>query len=189
MRLIVWRNDVIDLFDPRSVPLWTAFFAGVVSVVGLVIAKEHRVSDFRQAWTDALRGEIAALIGRANSIDEWRWAISQGELAGPRRNGTTERGRTDPPRGRGGGYRFVHSDILRMKEALAKIELRLSIAVVTMFASAVPMTHYPEGVAYRLREGKPVRPRYQAPTPRTTTETARRAVSIPRITCVDRPIR
>ena len=55
---------------------------------------------------------------------------------------------------------------------------RVSIAVVTMFASAGPMTHYPEGVAYRLREGKPVRPRYQAPTPRTTTETARRAVSI-----------
>ena len=76
----------IDFFDPRSVPLWAAFFAGVVSMVGLIIAKEQRVSDFRQAWIDALRGEIALLIGTINAINEWLWSIEQ-------RKGKTAEGR------------------------------------------------------------------------------------------------
>ena len=36
-----------------------AFIAGLFSFLGLVIAKENKVSEFRQAWIDALRADIA----------------------------------------------------------------------------------------------------------------------------------
>ena len=67
----------IDLFDPGAVPLWAAFLAGVVSMVGLIIAKEQRVSDFRQEWINGVRGEIASLIGTVNAINEWLWSIEE----------------------------------------------------------------------------------------------------------------
>lgn len=109
---------MIELFDPRSVPLWTAFFAGVVSLVGLIIAKEHRVSDFRQAWIDALRGEIASLVGRANAINEWLMSIEE------------RKAKTADSANAGAvavdEYKLVHADVFKMEEALAMIELRLN---------------------------------------------------------------
>lgn len=41
-----------------------AFFA----FIGLVIAKENKVSEFRQAWIDALRAEIALVIAALNNL-------------------------------------------------------------------------------------------------------------------------
>jgi len=45
-----------------------ALIAGLVSLLGLIISKEQKVSEFRQAWIDALRVEISALIAHANAI-------------------------------------------------------------------------------------------------------------------------
>jgi len=45
-----------------------AIIAGLISLLGLIISKEQKVSDFRQAWIDSLRGEISALISHANAI-------------------------------------------------------------------------------------------------------------------------
>jgi hypothetical protein len=44
--------------------LFAALIAARVSYVGLLISKESSVSQFRQAWVDALREDIAELVGR-----------------------------------------------------------------------------------------------------------------------------
>lgn len=43
-----------------------ATITGVLSLLGLVIAKEQKVSEFRQAWIDALRADLATMLGHAN---------------------------------------------------------------------------------------------------------------------------
>jgi hypothetical protein len=45
-----------------------AFIAAVASVLGLVISKENKISDFRQAWIDALRGELTSYLSSINAI-------------------------------------------------------------------------------------------------------------------------
>ena len=45
-----------------------ALIAGAVSLLGLVISKEQKVSEFRQAWIDALRSDVASLISHVNAI-------------------------------------------------------------------------------------------------------------------------
>ena len=45
-----------------------ALIAGLVSLLGLIVSKEQKVSEFRQAWIDALRSEISALIAHAQAI-------------------------------------------------------------------------------------------------------------------------
>ncbi|TWH71503.1 hypothetical protein LX59_01791 [Azomonas agilis] len=45
-----------------------ALITGLVSLLGLIISKEHKVSEFRQAWIDSLRSELANLISHANAI-------------------------------------------------------------------------------------------------------------------------
>ena len=45
-----------------------AFVAGAFSLLGLTVAKENKVSEFRQAWIDALREDIAEFVAQAQSI-------------------------------------------------------------------------------------------------------------------------
>ena len=45
-----------------------AVIAAVISLLGLIISKESKISEFRQAWIDALRSEIAAVITHGNAI-------------------------------------------------------------------------------------------------------------------------
>lgn len=45
-----------------------ALIAGVVSLLGLIISKEQKTSEFRQAWVDALRSEITAYLTNFNAI-------------------------------------------------------------------------------------------------------------------------
>jgi hypothetical protein len=45
-----------------------AVIAAVISLLGLIISKENKVSEFRQAWIDALREEISAIITHASAI-------------------------------------------------------------------------------------------------------------------------
>lgn len=39
-----------------------AFLSGLVSIVNLTIAKEHKISELRQAWIDSIRNDLANLI-------------------------------------------------------------------------------------------------------------------------------
>ncbi|MCA0996847.1 hypothetical protein [Alloyangia pacifica] len=45
-----------------------AFIGALASLLGLVISKESKVSEFRQAWVDALRAEITAYLSNINAI-------------------------------------------------------------------------------------------------------------------------
>lgn len=46
-----------------------ALIAGAISLSGLIISKENKTSEFRQAWIDALRCETAKLIAQAHALD------------------------------------------------------------------------------------------------------------------------
>lgn len=59
---------MIELLRDFGVPLSVAFIAALASVLGLIISKESKVSEFRQNWIDGLRGNIAELIGHAAAL-------------------------------------------------------------------------------------------------------------------------
>jgi hypothetical protein len=42
--------------------------AATVSLTGLTVTKEQKISDLRQAWIDALRGELSELLEHAHAI-------------------------------------------------------------------------------------------------------------------------
>jgi len=44
-----------------------AVISAFVAVVGLVITKEHKISEFRQQWIDSLRVDVSSLIGAINA--------------------------------------------------------------------------------------------------------------------------
>lgn len=44
------------------------WIAGAFSVLGLLTSKEEKVSEFRQAWIDALRADLASLVAHAHQI-------------------------------------------------------------------------------------------------------------------------
>ena len=45
-----------------------ALITSLVSLLGLIISKEQKVSEFRQAWIDALRQDTATLLAHANTL-------------------------------------------------------------------------------------------------------------------------
>ncbi len=69
-----------------------AFIAGVVALLGLIISKEQKVSEFRQQWIDALRDDIAAVIAHSHGIhgsslakrtpDQSLWDTVRGDITG-----------------------------------------------------------------------------------------------------------
>lgn len=47
-----------------------SLIAAFVSFIGLLISKEQKTSEFRQAWINLLRDEISRFIGEVNSIEK-----------------------------------------------------------------------------------------------------------------------
>ena len=47
-----------------------AAITGVIALLGLTISKESKVSEFRQAWIDALRSDIASLVTSVHAIHD-----------------------------------------------------------------------------------------------------------------------
>ena len=92
---------------PREIAgtIIAAFIAAVISLLGLLISKENKVSEFRQAWIDALREEIAAVITHAHAI-----------------HGGYQAKFPDNPE----IWRNMREDFVKMNEAWAKIKLRLN---------------------------------------------------------------
>ena len=48
--------------------IYAAVIAGGLTYLGLIIVKEHRISEFRQQWIDSLRSDIADLIAQLSLI-------------------------------------------------------------------------------------------------------------------------
>jgi len=82
-----------------------ALITAVISFLGLIISKESKVSEFRQAWIDALRAEIAAVITHARAI---YYAA-----------------RLNPP-GNSTEWQHFRDDTVASNDAWAKIKLRLN---------------------------------------------------------------
>jgi hypothetical protein len=67
-----------------------AAIAAFISLVGLIITKESKVSEFRQSWIDALRADIATLIAHSyaghatwsesTSTDTAKWLDARGHV-------------------------------------------------------------------------------------------------------------
>lgn len=57
----------------------TAVITALISLLGLIIAKEHKVSEFRQAWIDSLRDDISRLLAHSEAIVHVLRTRSQGE--------------------------------------------------------------------------------------------------------------
>ena len=45
-----------------------AFITGLISLVNMLIAKDQKITEFRQAWIDSLRTEVAKFIASATAI-------------------------------------------------------------------------------------------------------------------------
>lgn len=59
------------MFEGISVgAVGAAFIAAIVSLVGLIISKEQKISDFRQSWVDELRKEISQYLANINAISD-----------------------------------------------------------------------------------------------------------------------
>jgi hypothetical protein len=75
------------------VAIIAAIITGVVSFLSLITSKEQSVSEHRQQWIDALRKDIAIIVGRVTAIhgesivkhkdgQDELWARLKGELTG-----------------------------------------------------------------------------------------------------------
>ncbi|MCS4091371.1 hypothetical protein [Rhizobium sp. BK176] len=45
-----------------------AIITSAISLIGMIVAKEQKVSDFRQAWIDALRAEMTSYLTSVNAV-------------------------------------------------------------------------------------------------------------------------
>ena len=61
-----------------DVKIIVALIAAFVSFIGLLISKEQKVSEFRQAWIDRVRNDVAELIGKCSEIGH-NWIMVQDE--------------------------------------------------------------------------------------------------------------
>lgn len=52
-------------------PIATALIAVFAGCLGLIISKENKVSEFRQAWIDQLRQDVSAMLSHIAVIDSW----------------------------------------------------------------------------------------------------------------------
>ena len=55
----------MELIDTKIIVAFIAVFA---SFVGLIISKEQKISEFRQAWINTLRDDIAKFLGQVDSV-------------------------------------------------------------------------------------------------------------------------
>jgi hypothetical protein len=83
---------MINLPDVAVGAVAAAMIAGLFALLGLIISKEQKISEFRQAWIDALRSDIALTIAYAYAVEalpeyqsdkvEERWKMVHPSLSG-----------------------------------------------------------------------------------------------------------
>jgi uncharacterized membrane protein YraQ (UPF0718 family) len=94
-----------SLPDPAVGAVVAALIAALASLLGLVISKEHKTSEFRQAWIDSLRSEISSLVAHI-------WVIF---------NAAHANYESRPAR-----FEALREDFLGVNQATATIRLRLN---------------------------------------------------------------
>ncbi len=57
-----------------------ALITGILSVLGLVISKEQKTSEFRQQWIDDLRREVSELLACVEAIRLYGIARKRGRI-------------------------------------------------------------------------------------------------------------
>lgn len=97
---------MLELPDIAIGAISAAIIASFFSFLGLIIAKEQKTSEFRQAWIDSLRNEISQLIASANAI--------HGAMTSQRLESVTS------------AWNVVRDDFVAINEAAARIRLRLN---------------------------------------------------------------
>jgi len=69
---IAWspRRLIVTLAKemPELVTIIAALIAGAVSLVAITLSKEQKISEFRQAWIDALRADLASFLSSARAF-------------------------------------------------------------------------------------------------------------------------
>jgi hypothetical protein len=81
-----------------------AIVTSLIAALGLIISKENKTSEFRQAWIDALRADLAGFIGHVNAL------VGSVRIAGRSKEGWIE----------------ARDDIIGLNKCLASIRLRLN---------------------------------------------------------------
>ena len=54
--------------SPINVTILAAFISSAAAILGLIISKESKISEFRQKWIDDLRNELADVIAQAAAL-------------------------------------------------------------------------------------------------------------------------
>jgi hypothetical protein len=62
--------EFLNGFLPYSGPAVAALIAGVISFSVTVLSKDQKTSEFRQAWIDGLRNDVAELAGMASATSD-----------------------------------------------------------------------------------------------------------------------
>ena len=91
-----------SVFDSVAV---AALIGGLISLLGLLLSKEQKISEFRQAWVDGLRDDIASLIAHAYFIHD---SENHGVRNGP------------------DGFKNIGEHFLAANTAMSRIRLRLN---------------------------------------------------------------
>lgn len=100
-----------------------AAIAAFISLVGLIISKESKVSEFRQQWIDALRQEVSLVITHTHAIHQAFDAIVE----------TPEKPLV---------WADIRTDYVNFDEAAAKIRLRLNPTEKTSIAVLEVLKEY-----------------------------------------------
>lgn len=56
------------MMSNSAIAITTALIAGAFTFTGLVLGKENKTSEFRQAWIDSLRQEISEFLGNSSHV-------------------------------------------------------------------------------------------------------------------------
>jgi hypothetical protein len=99
-----------------------AFIAGGIAFLLAVVSKEQKTSEFRQQWIDALRNDIAELVGEAVLLNEVNdrlsgQKLSEGEL--------------------GKIYKDYHPNLVKLRMLNARIDLRINPSKHRSFLAAL----------------------------------------------------
>jgi hypothetical protein len=89
-----------------------ACLGGAFTLIGLLISKDQRVSEFRQAWIDELRKDIAELIAHSHQIHAYIFGLELPMLKGDPRYETY--------------LNATRDDFIELNKASTRIKLRLN---------------------------------------------------------------
>lgn len=98
-----------ELFIPLVGGVVVALIAGFVSLVVSILTKDQKTSEFRQAWIDSLRNDVAELAGHLQAIID----IALDKIEGGVEDANDV-------------YHGKHSEFIRMEVCIVRIKLRLN---------------------------------------------------------------